>query len=215
MAEQRKRLTVTGLIFELLLLAVLGIIFFTGSEFAQEQTIREGRMIVNELGEDTADYIRARADGWYDGIVVENRMEEEVLHFFIPTKEEKRNSRGMETMGSGLFVWVEERINVFFDLIFWVFKRLALLLVWLPLLLPLLVVAVGDGLCQRNIKKQNFALASSFWQRFGTVGTAVFSAGLLLLFCIPYAIPPVVAPVLLAIISVLIGMTVGNVQKRL
>ena len=187
----------------------------TDSDFASDNTESEGIMIEQTLGRETAVAITQQANDWYDRLIASNQLEEKVRHHFIPTEEERAASRGLETMGDWLFPIVEERIAGLFDMIFWLFKRIALMLIWLPLLLPLLAMSIWDGLCQRRIKLENFALASPLKQRIGSAGSLLGVCALLVWFFVPYAIEPHVAPALLGIISVLTGFAVGNLQKRI
>ena len=213
--ESSKSAVGVGFVIKVLLLSLLCILLFTSHEFAARQTAKESAMVSAMLGKSTEEAIKQDATRWYGVLIADNNVEESVVNFFVPTKDEKANSRGLEDLGKGIFAWVERRIGVFFDLVYWSFKRISLLLVWLPLLVPLLFVSVFDGICQRNIKKENFGLASPFWQKFGTLGSVCVIGSLFLLFCIPFAIPPLWAPVLLALISIFSGIAVGNVQKRL
>lgn len=187
----------------------------TDSEFARDNTEAEGLMVEKTLGRETAGAITQQADAWYERLIVSNQIEERVRHHFIPTDEERAASRGIETMGDWLFPIVEERISGLFDMIYWIFKRIALMLIWMPLLIPLLAVSVWDGICQRRIKLENFALASPLKQRIGTVGSLAGVCALLVWFFVPYAIEPHVAPALLGMIALLTGYAVSNLQKRI
>lgn len=187
----------------------------TDSEFARKQTQIEGEKIEKILGLETANAITKKADQWFYELIEANQIEEKTLRHFVPTDEEKARSRGMETMGDWLFPLVEDRVVGTFDMIFWIFKRIALMLIWLPLLVPLSLVSLFDGVLQRRIKLENFAMASPLIQRIGTLGSVFASCALLLCFFIPYAIDPHIAPALLGIIAMLIGMSVSNMQKRL
>lgn len=186
----------------------------TDSEFARKNTQAEDEMLERSFGTETAMAITNQADIWYDRYIVANDLEEKTLHHFVPTQEERNASRGIETMGDWLFPIVEERIVGMFDMIYWVFKRIALMCIWLPLLLPLLVVSIWDGMLQRRIKLENFGLASPLKQRIGYLGAVFGMCGILIWFFVPYAIEPHVAPALLGMIALLMGTAISNLQKR-
>ena len=201
-----------------IILTFLACMFFltmTNSDFAKENTIKEGIKIEQVLGTETAIAVTQQADKWFYDLIEKINIEERTIRHFVPTEEEKARSRGMENMGDWLFPIVEDRVVGTFDMIFWIFKRIALMLIWLPLLVPLCLVATFDGILQRRIKLENFAMASPLKQRIGTLGSVFCSCALMLWFFLPYAIDPHVAPALLGIIAMLIGLSVGNMQKRL
>ena len=158
--------------------------------------------------------ITDQADIWYDRYIVANDLEEKTLHHLVPTQEERNVSRGIETMGDWLFPIVEERIVGMFDMIYWVFKRIALMCIWLPLLLPLLVVSIWDGDANGPYKLENFGLASPLKQRIGYLRVCLLECAGSLFGFLCLMIEPHVAPALLGMIALLMGTAISNLQKR-
>ena len=181
---------------------------------AAEQTAEEHRMIASQMGADTAEAVALKADGWYDRWIVETGVVD-ALHSAVPTEEEKAASRGLENSFDLFFEYELSRIEALLDVFYWAFKRLALLLVWLPVMAPVFLLALGDGLLQRKIRMQTFAFSSPLIQEAsGTIAVATTFV-ILLLFFLPFAVPPLAAPALLAVASLFIGICFANLRKRI
>ncbi|RCW98321.1 uncharacterized protein DUF4400 [Marinomonas foliarum] len=117
-------------------------------------------------------------------------------------------------MGQFWFDWIKGRINTLSEVVYQFLARIALLVVWSPYMLILLVPAVYDGLMTWRIKRTNFDYASPIIHSYG-----IRSIGYLFLaFCVvsfsPFAVSPLVIPVVMMIACILIGFAIGNFQKR-
>ncbi len=130
-----------ALMLEIIAIGVLVPGDWTGGVISKEK-----QMIQNQLGAQTSYWIGQTSHRWYQSWVVDTQMEQSVRDFLIPTEEQRLRSKGMENMGGFWFVWVEDRIQAFFDVLYQVFTRFALLMVWLPFALILMLPALWDGL---------------------------------------------------------------------
>lgn len=166
------------------------------------------------MGSDTARAVSARADDWYERWIVETGVVD-ALRSAVPTEEEKLASRGLENSFDLFFEYELSRIEALLDVVYWALKRLALLLVWLPVMAPVFLLALGDGLLQRKIRMQTFAFSSPLIQ--GAAGSIAMATTLviLLLFFLPFAVPPLAAPALLAVASLFLGISFANLRKRI
>ena len=184
------------------------------ADWAANQTVEEHRMIASQMGSDTAQAVSARADDWYDRWIVETGVVD-AFRSAVPTEEEKAASRGLENSFDLFFEYELSRIEALLDVVYWALKRLALLLLWLPVTAPVFLLALGDGFLQRKIRMQTFAFSSPLIQEAaGSIAIATTFV-ILLLFFLPFAVPPLAAPALLAVASLFLGISVANLRKRI
>ena len=166
------------------------------------------------MGQDTAQAVSARADEWYERWIVETGLAD-ALHSAVPTEEEKFASRGLENSFDLFFEYEISRIEALLDVVYWALKRLALLLVWLPVMAPIFLLALGDGFLQRKIRMQTFAFSSPLIQEAaGNIAIATTFV-ILILFFLPFAVPPLAAPTFLAVASLFFGISIANLRKRI
>lgn len=203
--------TIAGIV----LCEILLVILIISPAFIQRQTMFESKMTYEMLGEEAGDNIRNRADAWYQTLIIDNHVEEAITHFFIPTEVERANSRGLEDMGSTMWPRVRERISTLMDTIYWMMRRIAMLIDWMPAFAPAFVCAAGHGLLIREIKKTNFQLTSSVVLRYSVGSTKMMITILLLSFFLPLALPPFVVPTIMAAVLFAVGMSLSNIAKRI
>lgn len=175
----------------------------------------EARWVYNSLGADTAQLIKDKADHWYTTIIIENKVEERLVRHFIPSEEERANSRGMEDLGSWLWSPTRERISALMDLTYWIFRRFALFMMWLPICLPSLLLAGTFGLLERQIKRTNFSYASPAVLRYSWRACALLTLGFFILFLLPLAVHPSIVPIIVSFVMVAMGISFSNLAKKL
>lgn len=199
----------------LLLLEATVILLLIPGDWTKKQIKIEQRYVEQTLGEETREWVKKRANSWYNYAILDSGFYEGALNTLIPTETEKKRSRGMEKMGQDWFAWVEGRLNAFMNAAYQFFSRLALLLAWLPYMLILAIPASYDGLMTWKIKRTNFDYSSPVMHRYAVRGASYLVFGLLAAFMAPIALNPVIIPVALMGTIVLIGLAMGNVQKRI
>lgn len=203
------------LLFLALMLEVVAIGILVPGDWTGWVIAKEQQYIHSQLGDETSTWVMHNSRQWYRSWIVETRMEQAVRDFLIPTEEQRQRSKGMEKMGGFWFHWVEDRIQAFFDVLYQVFTRIALLLVWLPFALILMVPALWDGLMTWKIKKTSFDYSSPIIHRYSMLG---LGAGVLLLLMglfAPLAIPPIVLPGMIIGLALLAGLALSHLQKRI
>lgn len=199
----------------ILILELVVILLLVPGEWTERTIEKESQLIEASLGGQTRSWVYGKADTWYQSAMIDTGFYEGMYYTFIPTDEQKKGAKGMEKMGSWWFSWLEGRIKSFADVVYQFMARAALLSVWAPYMLLLLVPAVYDGAMTRNIKRTNFDYASPVLHRYSTRFTGHLLIGMLIAFFAPIALNPVFIPVILMICCVLIGVMVGNLQKRI
>lgn len=191
------------------------IIGFTSTAHIRRTSMEEDARITEVLGTETALLVEERADGWYKSVITDNHVYDLVWHFFIPTEEEKAKSKGLERLGEEVFELTKVRIDTLFDIIYWVFRRIALFSIWFWPLVPIFGLAFVDGFFTRRIKQTNFDFSSPFIHQWSWRACGWICFGMIVLFFLPFVISPVAAPVLIGIVGVTLGLSVSNVQKRI
>ncbi|MBR7889834.1 DUF4400 domain-containing protein [Marinomonas sp. A79] len=202
------------LIVSILVIELGAVLLLVPGSFTKDAIQKESAYVESSLGPETSEWINNKADSWHKLIMIDSGIERGIYRTFIPTEKARKESRGMEEMGQFWFDWIKGRINTLSEVVYQFLARIALLVVWSPYMLILLVPAVYDGLMTWRIKRTNFDYASPIIHRYG-----VRSIGYLFLaFCVvsfsPFAVSPLVIPVVMMITCILIGFAIGNFQKR-
>lgn len=175
----------------------------------------ESELIDRSLGEQTGEWVYGRADKWYQAVMIDSGFYKRMHYTLIPTKEQKEKSRALENFGGKWFSWIEGRIEAFADVVYQFMARAALLTIWAPYMLLLLIPALWDGVMTRQLKRTNFDYASPVIHRYSIRLSLYIVVGLGIAFCSPIALNPLIIPVVMMICCVLLGLMVGNLQKRI
>ena len=121
----------------------------------------------------------------------------------------------MEFDDRGLSKLVDKRLDVFWLSIHQAYYRLAVMIVWLPYLLPLLIAALLDGLLQREIRKWQFTFSSPAAHQFATKAIhGVLAVAILSPFS-PLALPPLAMPFMMGACALALWVGASNIQKRI
>ena len=198
----------------ILVIELFLILVFVPGQWTEKVIIKEAQKIERALGTDSVEWIRDRADSWYNTTMIDSGVYRTLYTVMIPTKRERENSRGMETLGSALWPGVEGRLTALMHVIYQVYARVALFLVWAPYMLILLVPSIWDGMMSWRIKRTNFDYASPIFHRYGVRGVIMITQIMLITFFMPIALSPLFIPLAMMGTSVMIGLTVANFQKR-
>lgn len=187
------------------------------SEYIRLGMLKERGYIANEMGETTAQMLDEQAHDWYKPMMIDSGIADAVRRFVITDNVERkqRMSEGAASIRDKTFPYFEDRVMAFIYCLYWSLKRIALLIHWLPAMLPVIVLAFWHGWMMRKVKTENFSFSSPLIEQTATWGSMIGIFGLLLLFFLPFAVPPVVAPTLLAVIGILIGLSISNMRKRI
>ncbi|AJY53111.1 DUF4400 domain-containing protein [Halomonas sp. KO116] len=199
-----------------LLVAELFIIMvFIPGHWTERVIQKESTMIESQLGRDTVEWIDRKALQWYNRSMWDTGIYHTLHTLLIPTEQERVASRGMEGIGGKIFPWVEDRLAAMMNVVYQVFARAALLIVWAPYMLILLVPALWDGFMTWKIKRTNFDYASPIWHRYGVRGVFFVLQCLLIAFFAPVALNPIIIPMTMMVMCVMMGLATANLQKRI
>jgi len=77
------------------------------------------------LGEQNAQYSDVRAQNYFTRWFVNTGVMANSFQTLVPTEQQRRDSRGMENMGSNVFPWVQQRVRTWWTMVFQVVARLS------------------------------------------------------------------------------------------
>jgi len=197
------------------LLEVILVASFVSDRWTREIQIAEDRMVVVYFGVEKESEIRHTAQKWFDQLFVRTGIRQGVYHYFIPTERERQLSKGFEDVGrTDLFPFIQSRLDVLWDTIYQMLKRLVMACIWLPFIVVTLLPFAIDGLIQRKISQTNFDYPSPMMHRYSLY--VMFGALYLLLMCLtlPFPLPPQSLPIGIFIVAWAMNIFLANTQKR-
>ena len=211
-----KSLTRSKVLFWILIwvLQILLIGVIVPSNWLVEQVEGERHMTASWLGHETVVEMVENADNKFDVWFQQTRLVERSFAL-IPTQAQRDRSIGMEDMGAGIWEYVETRIEIMWVTVYQGLQRMAMISLWMPYLLPMLVPAVVQGICAREIKKVSYGYASPVV--YHSAGHMMALLLVLPLFYItsPFGVHPAAVLVWgIALSITLLGM-ISNVQKTI
>ena len=206
-----------NLLFSLMLwlLEVILVASFVSDRWTRELQRAEDQMMIGYFGADKESQISHTAQRWFDRLFVTTGTRDSVFRYFIPTERERQMSKGFEDVGrNDLFPFIESRLNVLWDTIFQMIKRLTTACIWLPYLAAALLPFVVDGLVRRKISQTNFDYPSPMAHRYSLYLILGALYMLLVSLTLPFPIPPQAVPVGVFVVAYAVNVLLANTQKR-
>lgn len=206
--------------FGILLLLIFLLMLITPRQEVIRQMEEESDSIAAFYGDRTYNNVYGEAQKWYVNSVVKTGLRVRTIDALSLS-----NAIGHDETISGKLSFLNDcvavaddylqgRIELLFNMYWWLLLRLSMLLHWLPLWLPIFCCACYNGLCEKNIKLLSFGYSNpSLLKVFGrTISIAIFSAFVAI--AIPWAIPPIAIPVIFGVIVAGAGFMICNFQWR-
>lgn len=185
-------------------------------EWIRKELAQEQQYVVNALGARVEHDLREESAEAFRTVFVNTGIVRASYDLFIPTEQQRQNSRGLEELGGKTFVWVGERLNALWNQIYQMFYRMSVLLAWAPAILPLAIPAVVDGLSMREIKKATYGgYASPVRYHAMTHAIMFLVLGVPIYIGFPMAVSPMLIPIWAILICVALMVFTANIQKRL
>lgn len=191
------------------------VLIFVPGNWTENVVQKESRMVQETMGGSSSEWISAKAMGWYTATMVDSGAYRSMYRFIIPNKVERQSSRGMEELGASIWPWAEKRLYSLMQVAYQICARIALLAVWAPYMLVMLIPAVIHGWLRWKIKRTNFDYASPVIHRYGARGILLAVQLLLILFVAPIALYPLIIPFGMIVVAIMFGLAIGNIQKRI
>jgi hypothetical protein len=112
------------------------------------------------------------------------------------------------------FPFIQSRLDVLWETVYQMIKRLIMAWIWWPLLAVTLVPFAIDGLIRRKISQTNFDYPSPMAHRYSLY---VMLGAVYLLFMglmLPFPVPPQAIPVGIFMVAAALNVFLANTQKR-
>jgi len=206
-----------NLLFSLLvwLIEIILVASFVSDRWTREIQAREDKMLIAYIGNKKEAEIRQTSQLWFDQWFVKTGIRGSVYHYFIPTERERQLSKGFEDVGRvDLFPFIQSRLDVLWDTVYQMIKRLIIAWVWWPFLAVAIVPFAIDGLIRRKVSQTNFDYPSPMAHRY----SLYVIVGALYLLCLgltlPFSVPPQAMPVGIFIVALALNIGLANTQKR-
>lgn len=188
---------------------------FVSDRWTREIQAKEDQMRVAYVGVTKDAQIHHTSQQWFDRLFVKTGIRESVYRYFIPTERERQLSKGFEEVGrNDLFPFIQSRLDVLWDTVYQMIKRLINATIWWPLLSVTTIPFAIDGLIRRQISQTNFDYPSPMAHRYSLYVIVGVVYLLLMGLTLPFVVPPQVIPVTICIIALALNLLLANTQKR-
>ncbi len=197
------------------IMEVILVASFVSDRWSREIQATEDRMLIAYFGVKKESEIRQTAQQWFDQLFVHTGIRGSIYRYFIPTERERQMSKGFENVGrDDLFPFIESRLNVLWDTVYQMIKRLITACVWLPFMAVASLPFAIDGLIRRKISQTNFDYPSPMAHRYSLYLILGALYLLLVSLTLPFPIPPQSIPVGVFVAIYAVNVLLANTQKR-
>ncbi len=197
------------------LLEVILVASFVSDRWTREIQITEDRMLVAYFGVEKEAEIRQTAQQYFGKLFIRTGIRDSVYRYFIPTERERQMSMGFEDVGRyDLFPFIQSRLDVLWDTVYQMLKRIVIACVWFPFLAVAVFSFAIDGLIRRKVSQTNFDYPSPMAHRYSLYVVVGAFYLLLMGLTLPFAVPPQSLPIGILIIAWAINVLLANTQKR-
>lgn len=179
-------------------------------DYAREMSASEAQKIESMLGVHTLLRINGIADRMYHSTMADVDIEA-----ISQSVESKGGEPDSVFSLKGVAQWIKVRTEAFLDLTYWFFRRITLFVIWMPLWIPMLFIAMLHGYWDREIKKTNFGYTSPVRNQAARRGMKFITMLMMLFFVVPVSLDPIVFPIFLMGATIFTGIALGNIQKRI
>ena len=175
--------------------------------------LNEAQAVATYLGNETATNVKQLTDRWYVASFIETGLLKATYDFLLHQWEGKEHDLNFDDRG--LSKLVDKRLDVFWLAIHLAYYRFATMMIWLPYVIPLLLVSSIDGLVQREIRKWQFSYSSPAAHQ--AAARAIFAVVVVTVLSpfLPFALPPIAMPILMGIVAIALWVNMANIQKRI
>ncbi|MFZ2452355.1 MAG: DUF4400 domain-containing protein [Methylovulum miyakonense] len=206
-----------NLLFSLLvwLLEIILVAGFVSDDWARNIQAIEDNSLIAYFGVEKEAEIRQTSQQWFDRLFVNTGIRESVYRYFIPTEHERQLSKGFEEVGRhDLFPFIQSRLDVLWDTVYQMIKRVIMAWVWLPFLAVTVLPFAIDGLIRRKVSQTNFDYPSPMAHRYSLYIMLGAVYLLLMGLTLPFPVPPQAIPVGVFIVAWALNVLLANTQKR-
>lgn len=165
------------------------------------------------IGESSYSYLNNKTYITYKKAFVDTGIQEKSFQIFIPTEDQKDKSGALRNLGAPLFKWIDEKLKMYWNLVYFGMLRFNYLLFFFPIFAPFIIAAAFDGFYTRRIKLITFQLTSA--TRYGyAIHAIIFLTFVpLFFFLYPFSINPFFVPIWFLTLGLAIRLLASNLHK--
>lgn len=183
------------------------------AEWVKSQIDIEQGYIAGYLGDEKAKMLRERTDAIFAERFVENEVVDKTYRFFL--FNESTLTSAAKGLAPASLLWIRDRIEAMWWLIYESIFRYQMTMYWLPFVLPLMLAAMLDGFMQRQIRKYEQGYASPAHHTTATALMVFLWYSGFLYMAIPIAIHPLFIPVWAMLMIGNIALFSSSMQNRI
>lgn len=200
----------------LIFVQIIIILVLVPSAWMERVIAIENRWLGQQMGTESAGWVRAHSEAIYDTVVVDSGLLAGTYALILPTEAEKRQSGAMSDMGSRhAFPYARDRLRTTFLVIHQSITRAVVFAAWAPFALLVLTPAVVDGLISWRIRKTTFHFASPTANHFALAFIGLLATALVVALLAPFPVPPLAIPAALLALTPALYIAVSHTSKRL
>lgn len=161
------------------------------------------------LGEPQAQFAEARAQTYFQHAFVDSGVMRQSFATLLPSDEQIAQAKGFERKVNEIFPIVKSRLQACWTMVYQLFLRVSISLVWWPLAILLSIPVLVDAIVIRKVKATTFGLTSPQLQMIALRLILIVMIAYVVLLFAPITIHPLWVPAMLAITcaSTWMGMT--------
>lgn len=183
------------------------------AEWLEKQMAQERSLVSQYMGESTESALATGSDGVYAQLFVDSGAVQWGYAKLLPDPTQPKY--GMDGLAPWWFTWLQHRLDAFWWMVYQCTYRLKLTAHWLPYFAVLIACAGIDGLTQRQVKRAEFAYASSDRYILAKRSLLLLIAAPFLYSCVPVLIHPLVVPVWGMCVAAAVSLLLGNAQHQI
>lgn len=203
------RVALGWLTLGLVTIEALIILAFVPSTVVAHYNAAERAAVAASLGAPTEAQVLANANFWFDLTLVKPGFYAAFNEYLFDGNDRDfvRDSPGPQ--------YVQDRVATFWHVLYAIYYRIALICVWLPYLLPLILAALVDALQARKVRQWRFSYVSPMTRAWSARLRFAITCLLILAVLLPAHVPAMLYPVLIGGLIFTAWVSVTHLQKRI
>jgi hypothetical protein len=180
------------------------------------QNVSRARRHSFGLVNDAAAAVAARAQAWYERLLVATGLVEASYRLILPNAADVERAGALAPLTTlPLWSWVAGRLKVIWAALYQLLQRLAMIGAWWPFLLLVLFAAIGDGWLRRRRRQAGFGYPSPLVHTYALRSLQVLAllTGVVLL--LPLPLPTIGGPLIGTLVAALVDTLIVQAPKQL
>ena len=202
--------------FWCLLILALVLLCFVSPDYLITVLAREALQISTMMGQSSLTLVDDRTSSLYNALFVNTGIFEHIGNFYsMSDKADAGVLTKFDDIIAALGEWSRGRAVSFMIVLYMLFERLFVILLWGPFLVLTILQGVFTGIMRRKIKQASFAFSSPTLNR-SAIGTMLTAFLMLPTFMVlPIPLNPYFVPLVFIFIAFMLATAIGNLAKRL